>query len=104
MNIKLQESISKSNLDLFRNPKKQFLVDNWLTLKENTYNDNCINCKGNKDNDTKHTKHTNSNKNAICSVVKFGQELEECTNQNNSITNKQLDKISTNKIVPIYKF
>ena len=78
-------------------------------MKENTYNDNCKNCKGNKNTDNTSnssnlTPNTNTNKNAICSVVKFGQELEECTNQNNSITNKQLDKISTNKIEPIYKF
>ena len=100
---------SESNLDLFRNPKRQFIDNSWLSLKENTYNDNCKNCKGNKNTDNTSnssnlTPNTNTNKNAICSVVKFGQELEECTNQNNSITNKQLDKISTNKIEPIYKF
>ena len=88
------EFSEESDIDLFRNPKKEFLVDNWLTLKENTYNDNCKNCKKN---------YTN-NKNAICSIVKYGQELEECTNQNNSVTNIQLDNISSNKIEPIYKF
>ena len=38
------------------------------------------------------------NKNAICSVVQFGMELSECTNQDNTITHNQLSKISNNKI------
>jgi len=87
----------KTNLDLFRNPKREFLDNKWLELKENTYNDNCKNCKGNPST-------TKYNKNAICSVVQFGQELEECTNQTSTVNDKQLNKISTNKIEPIYKF
>ena len=103
-----QDSSPESNLDLFKNPKKEFLDNRWLDLKENTYNDNCKNCKtsGNSINNTNpsNTKYNNKNKNAICSVVKYGQELEECTNQTNTVDIKQLDKISSNKIEPIYKF
>jgi len=93
-----------TNSDLFRNPKRDFLDNKWLSLKENTYNDNCKNCKSNNVNKVnKVNKVNNKNKNAICSVVKYGQELEECTNQTNTITNEQLDRISSNKIKPIYK-
>ena len=96
------EYTEETDINLFRNQKREFLVDNWLTLKENTYNDNCKNCKGNSLN----TNNTNNikNKNAICSAVKYGQELEECTNQTDSVTNNQLDNISSNKIDPVYKF
>ena len=78
------------NVNLFRYPKKEFLDNSWLSKKENTYNDNC-----------KHTtsqQNTSTNKNAICSLVKFGVELSECTNQENTITNQQLVKISNNNI------
>jgi len=88
----------ETNINLFRNPKKDFLDNNWLYLKENTYNDNCKDCKTQNTNT-----NTNSNKNAICSVVKYGQELSECTNQKNTINNNQLENISTNLIKPIYK-
>lgn len=88
---------NKNNINLFRNPRREFLDSKWLDVKENTYNDNCKNCKGNPST-------TKYNKNAICSVVQFGQELEECTNQTSTVNDKQLNKISTNKIEPIYKF
>lgn len=82
----------KKNINLFRNPKRVFLDDKWLNIKDNTYNDICNNCTG-------------KNKgNAICSVVKYGRELEECTNQTDSVNNNQLQKISSNKVEPIYKF
>ena len=87
------ELSNTNNLNLFKNPKREFLDNKWLTLKENTYNDNCKSCKS----------ANNQNKNAICSVVKYGQELEECTNQLNKVNNNQLDKISTNSVTPIYK-
>jgi len=93
---------NNSNLELFRKPKKIFLDNEWLSNKDNTYNDNCKinNCidshKDNKDN-----KDTNKNKNAICSVANFGKILSECTNQSNTITNNQLTNISTNKIYKI---
>ena len=93
-----------TNLELFRKPRREFLDSKWLDLKENTYNDNCKNCKSNsKSNTTNTNTNTNTNKNAICSVVKFGQELEECTNRKNIVNHNQLNKISNNKIEPIYK-
>ena len=98
-NIIFLDGVSQdTNLDLFKKPKRVFLDSKWLDLKENTYNDNCKNCKGANANANK--KYT---KNAICSVVKYGQELEECTNQSNSVNNDQLLKISTNKLDPIYR-
>ena len=105
-NSSVNSSFDKSNLDLFRNPKREFLDNKWLDLKENTYNDNCKNCKGNNINNrnSMNPSSTKYTKNAICSVVQFGRELEECTNQKDSVDNKQLDKISTNKLEPIYKF
>jgi hypothetical protein len=80
-------------LDLFRNPQKIFLDNKWLNTR--TYNDNCISCT-----------HSNSNKknidiigkNAICTIVPFGRELSECTNQNNTISPEQLEIISDNKV------
>ena len=102
-----------NNIELFRKPKVQFLDDSWLSNKDNSYNDNC---KSNKCIDTHntHNRHntknknttsntnTTSNKNAICSVYEFGTTLSECTNQTNTITDNQLDKISTNNIHTIH--
>jgi len=79
------------NIDLFRKPKKTFLDDRWLNIKQQTYNDICNDC-------------TNNKNNAICTVVKYGEGLEECTNQNNSVNNSQLQNISNNSVKPIYKF
>jgi hypothetical protein len=104
LSINTNNEEDSTNLDLFRNPKKEFLDNKWLTLKENTYNDNCKNCKENNINSNLNSINNANHKNAICSVVKFGQELEECTNQDNYVTNKQLNKISNNKIEAIYKF
>ena len=92
------------DIDLFRHPKKEFIDDKWITLKENTYNDNCKNCK-----DNKNTSDTNTNKprnkNAICSLVKFGYELNECSDDINKVNNYQLENISNNKITSsTYKF
>ena len=90
---------NKNNIDLFKHPKKIFLDKEWLNKKSNTYNYSCVsnNCMKdniiNKDNNSK-----KRNKNAICSVVQFGNELSECTNQDDTITNTQLNKISNNKI------
>lgn len=82
----------KANIDLFRKPKREFLDDKWLQIKDNTYNDVCSSC-------------TTSNKgNAICTVPKYGEGLEECTNQTDSVDNSQLINISSNKVEPIYKF
>ena len=93
------------NLDLFRKPLINFLDNKWLTLKENTYNDNdnCKNCKPNQNQNNNKNNNKNKNKNAICYVYNYGQELEECTNQDNTVNNDQLNKISTNKVMPIYK-
>ena len=102
-----------NNIELFRKPKVQFLDDSWLSNKDNSYNDNC---KSNKCIDTHNKNNTNNtskinnntsntnntrNKNAICSLYEFGTTLSECTNQSNTITDNQLDKISTNEINPI---
>jgi hypothetical protein len=46
----------------------------------------------------KDTTRNYANKNAICSVSNFGKILSECTNQNNTISESQLDKISSNDI------
>jgi hypothetical protein len=103
---KSHELSNTNNLNLFKNPKREFLDNKWLTLKENTYNDNCKNCKSgnnNNNNNQQQNNQNNKNKNAICSVVKYGQELEECTNQVNKVNYNQLDKISTNAVTPIYK-
>jgi hypothetical protein len=84
--------MNKINTDLFRNPKREFLDNKWLYIEDNTYNDVCGSC-------------TTENKgNAICSVPKYGQGLEECTNQTETVNNGQLIKISNNKVEPIYKF
>ena len=95
-----------NNINLFANPKKIFLDKEWLNRKSNTYNYSCVtnNCMKynkdtNKDTNKNNNKDKNNNeKNAICSVVQFGNELGECTNQEDTITNTQLNKISNNKI------
>ena len=89
-----------NNINLFKTPKREFLDNRWLSLRENTYNDNCKTCHSSWENNKTGVK----NKNAICSVGKYGQELEECTNQVNNVNGKQLDSISNNKVMPIYKF
>ena len=70
--------------------------------KSNTYNyscvtNNCMKYNKNTNKDTNKDKNNNNEKNAICSVVQFGNELGECTNQEDTITNTQLNKISNNK-------
>ena len=89
-NNEINNEINNKINNLFKNPKKIFLDKTWLKNKENTYNYSCVNNKCNKS--------QKSNKNAICSVVQFGMELSECTNQDNSITSNQLSKISNNEI------
>ena len=113
-NIHFRHKNNKNNkhnngddIALFRNPKQEFLDNKWLTNENNSYNDNCkTNCidnnntvdnKNNKNNNNNNNKYRN--KNAICSLVKFGYELSECTNQDNTITEKQLDTISSNNVV-----
>jgi len=91
--IHINPNITEPNIDLFRNPKKIFLDSNWLTSKDNTYNDTCSNKNS-----------CSKNQNAICTLAKFGTELSECTNQENTITDNQLKKISDNVVVPLYKF
>ena len=91
-NINSNSTNDESNIDLFRKPKREFLDNKWLQIKKNTYNDVCSSC-------------TTSNKgNAICTVPKYGEGLEECTNQTDSVDNSQLQNISSNKVEPIYKF
>jgi hypothetical protein len=85
-------------LDSFKNPKKIFLDNNWLNSR--TYNDNCVSCKTPNAN-TNTNNQPIKGKNAICTVVPFGRQLSECTNQDNTITKQQLDSISDNKVVPL---
>ena len=92
------------NIDLFRNPKRVFLDDKWLNVNTQTYNDICNNCIGTSANENKNKNANRNTKNAICSVPKYGQELEECTNQTSSVNDGQLKIISSNKVEPIYKF
>jgi hypothetical protein len=94
----------KDNIELFRKPKREFLDDRWLKdTYNNSYNDNCKNNCIDEDSteaeEKTETKLKNRNKNAICSLVKFGYKLSECTNQDNTITDKQLDTISSNNVV-----
>lgn len=79
-------------LELFRHPKKVFLDSKWLESKDYKYNDNCSGCMIKKP----------KGQNAICSVAKFGYELEECTNQEEKVNNKQLESISNNNLQPIW--
>ena len=97
-NINNINTDTNTNLELFRKPKQIFLDNSWLSNKDYTYNDNCkVNKCIDTHSDTNGTSK-NRNKNAICSVADFGKVLSECTNQSNTITNNQLDKISNNKI------
>ena len=92
----------KHNIELFRKPKIEFLDDRWLYSTNDTYNDNCISkCSDNQIQDKEIDKKIDKRrtKNAICSLVKFGYQLSECTNQDNTITDKQLETISTNNVV-----
>jgi hypothetical protein len=83
----------KELLDSFRNPKREFLDARWLSKPEvKTYNDNSL-CKLGICKATRDTK-----KDAICNVVQFGKKLEQCTNQDNSVSIDQLEKISNNAI------
>ena len=85
----IQDTYENADFELinsFRNQKKNFLDKQWLNSR--TYNDNCNSCK------------TNSTTNKY---VKYGRELSNCTNQEGTINNDQLENISTNIIKP-YKF
>jgi hypothetical protein len=71
-------------LESFRHPKREFIDNRWLAIPGiGTYNDNNL---------------CNKNKDAICNVAQFGKTLEQCTNQEYSISNNQLSKISNNEI------
>jgi len=100
--VNSQEYIQE-NIKLFKNPQKIFTDNTWLLSNDNTYNDNCKTCTHTKDKNI--SSKNMSGKNAICSLVKYGNELSECTNQDATISNEQLNKISnSNHIEPIYKF
>lgn len=85
-----QETNDAALLNSFRNPTRQFLDSHWLT-GDGTYNDICKlpNCR---------VKSNGANRDAICNVVPFGKPLEQCTNQENTVSINQLDKISNNEI------
>jgi Ca2+/Na+ antiporter len=87
-----------TDIDLFRNPKKEFLDSRWLESKDYKYNDNCSGCMSKKPK----TQNTQKVQNAICSVANFGYALEGCTNQEETINNIQLEKISSNNLKPIW--
>ena len=98
------------DVDLFRTPKKIFLDNEWLSKKENTYNDNCgSKCKGGQEGNSDENSDENMdgngkrNKNAICYVAKFGRELNECTNSY-YVNEKQLTNISNNDVPKIKGF
>jgi hypothetical protein len=78
------------DINEFRNPKKEFLDNDWLKSNDYRYNDNCESCVAKK------------SKNAICTVVEFGNQLSECTDQEGKVSKVQLDKISNNNLKPIY--
>lgn len=79
-------------LNSFKNPEKRFLDDRWLS-SNGTYNDNCkVSGCG------KETPIVGKKKDAICNVVHFGKPLEQCTNQENTISIDQLENISNNEI------
>jgi len=97
-------------LNSFRNPKKEFLDTVWLSKR--TYNDNCVGCKtSNNKNGLNKGIGVNStlddsilqnrDKNAICTVIPYGKKLGECTNQDNTISIEQLDRISNNQVNPL---
>ena len=77
------------DINKFKNPEKKFLDDRWMKQKVMTYNDNCSGCR---------RTDLPKSKNAICTVVEFGNELENCTNQEGSIKPEQLDAISSNSV------
>ena len=80
-------------LESFRHPKRQFIDSQWLsTPSVGTYNDNNLCKNGSCKNGNK------SSRDAICNVAQFGKKLEQCTNQEYSVSVDQLDKISNNYI------
>jgi hypothetical protein len=87
-------------LDSFRHPKRQFIDNQWLSTSNiRTYNDNNLCKNSNKtSNKTSNSNTQNINKDAICNLVPFGKKLEQCTNQEYSISIDQLNKISNNEI------
>ena len=88
----------KELLDSFRHPKRNFIDNRWLsTPMISTYNDNNL-CKSRNNIGTSKHKGNTSSKDAICNVAQFGKKLEQCTNQEYTVSIDQLDKISNNDI------
>ena len=93
-NPNVKELSDSELLDSFRHPKRDFLDKQWLSKSEKgTYNDNSL-CNTGYCKDIKQ----NEKKDVICNVVQFGKKLEQCTNQEYSVSIDQLDKISNNSI------
>lgn len=88
-------------LNSFRNPQKIFLDNNWFITRARTYNDNCVSCKHPSSSTTSILPSPIQGKNAICTVVPFGRQLSECTNQDNTISNEQLEIIADNSVKPL---
>ena len=91
-------------INSFRNPKTDFLDTLWLNKR--TYNDNCVSCKPSSNKLSNNSTLNDSilqnrDKNAICTVIPYGKTLGECTNQENTISIGQLDKISNNQVNPL---
>lgn len=83
-------------LDSFRHPKRQFLDSQWLSNPGiGTYNDNTL-CKVSSSRCRQ--QGNQQSQDAICNIVKFGKKLEQCTNQEYTVSINQLDKISNNAI------
>lgn len=88
-----KEMNDKELLDSFRHPKRDFLDKRWLSTPElRTYNDNSL-CTVGTCSAARDTK-----KDAICNVIQFGKKLEQCTNQDYSVSIDQLERISNNEI------
>ena len=90
-------------LESFRHPKRQFIDNRWLSTPGiGTYNDNNL-CKSKNSirNNIGNSKQQDnkSSKDVICNLAQFGKKLEQCTNQEYTVSIDQLDKINNNEIL-----
>ena len=87
-----KQELENSNNKGARGAEALAIDSKWLESKDYKYNDNCSGCMSKKP----------KAQNAICSVAKYGNELEECTNQEGTVSNTQLKSISSNNLSPIW--
>lgn len=86
-------------LESFRHPKRQFIDSQWLsTPRIGTYNDNKLCKSSNSNSNSNSTSKQRQTKDVICNLQQFGKKLEQCTNQEYSVSVNQLDNISNNNI------